>query len=214
MSSSKLWKSKLLKTSKFFLAIVLIFAWIFSGWPRIVSFAQEATSTPIESTAISAPTVVSSSPTIEQLASEEPVEEPLAEEVQTPEPFQPVLPPQPQLKEHKLEKRIILDKNAQHSCKALNFTIDISNKNSAIAELNLNGKRDSLEDLEIGSLPYGIDITFLTNANYSWSPAKSDNVAVLQIMNQVGSQKGNFSIPIIYQSGNSTMVCQINVINL
>jgi hypothetical protein len=35
----------------------------------------------------------------------------------------------------------------------------------------------------------------------------------LEIVNQPGSQKGNFSIPIIYTSSNSTTVCQINVIN-
>ncbi len=201
---------RLLKLPQFFLMLVLITSWIFSGWPNMVSFAQESTLAPTELIATSIVAVAPFSPIIEQ-----PVSEKLpAEEVQTSESSQPALPPQPALKERKLEKRIILDKNAQHECRATNFTIDISNKNSAIVELGLNGKRDSFEDLEIGSLPVGIDITFLNNANYAWSPAKSDNVAVLQITNQAGSQKGNFSIPIIYQSGNSTMICQINVINL
>jgi len=63
-------------------------------------------------------------------------------------------------------------------------------------------------------LPDGIDITFLNNADYFLSPSKSDNAAVVQITNQPDSQKGNFSIPIIYQSGNSTTICQINIINL
>ncbi len=209
---------RLSKISQLFLILILITGWIFPDWPPTVSFAQEATSTPpaltATTTATSTPATDSPSPIIEQPADEETSEEPPAEELQTPEPPQSALPPQPPLKERKLEKRIIVDKNAWHGCEAVNFTVDISNKNSAIVELNLNGKRDSLEDLEIGSLPYGIDITFLTNTNYSWSPAKSDNVAVLQIVNQVGSQKGNFSIPIIYQSGNSTAVCQINVVNL
>lgn len=42
MSSAKLWKMKLEKTSKFALIFVLIFAWIFAwifaGWPQIFNF--------------------------------------------------------------------------------------------------------------------------------------------------------------------------------
>ncbi len=195
-----------------FLVIVLIFAWIFSGWPQMVSFAEEAISTPTESTT-SMPSDAPFSPVIEQPASEEPPEVPPTEETQISELSQPALSSQPPLKEHKLEKQIILDENAQPGCQATNFTIDISNKNSAIVELDLNGKRDSFEDLEIGSLPLGIDIIFLNNADYSWSPSKSDNTAVLQITNQDGSQKGSFSIPIIYTKGNSTTICQINIVN-
>jgi hypothetical protein len=35
MSIPKLWKSKFSKISRFLLIFLLIFAWIFSGWPRI-----------------------------------------------------------------------------------------------------------------------------------------------------------------------------------
>lgn len=35
MSSAKLWKTKLSKTPKFLLMLVLITSWIFSGWPPI-----------------------------------------------------------------------------------------------------------------------------------------------------------------------------------
>lgn len=119
----------------------------------------------------------------------------------------------PPLKERKLEKKIQIDKNAFHSCAVNNFTIDISGQKQLTVELRLEGMRSDFEHLEIGSLPLGIDITFLSNADYNWQPQKDQEATVLQIINQEGSQKGNFSIPIIYQSGNSTTICQINVIN-
>ncbi|MBI1888549.1 MAG: hypothetical protein HYS15_01250 [Candidatus Spechtbacteria bacterium] len=157
-------KSVVLKIFRFFLVTILIFYWIFSGWPPIVSRAQVATST-VE-TASSTGSGASSSPIVEQPASEEPSEEPSAEELQAPEQIQLALPPQPPLKKHKLEKRVILDKNPLHGCQAVHFTTDISNKNSAIVGLGLNGRRNDLENIEIGSLPEGIDITFLNNAGY------------------------------------------------
>jgi hypothetical protein len=122
-------------------------------------------------------------------------------------------PPQPPLKERRFEKPVRFDKNPPHSCAAKNFSLNLSGVNQAIVEVEFTGMRSDSENLEIGSLPRGIDITFLNNADYSWSPSKSDSGAVLQIINHPGSQKGNFSIPIIYTSGNSTTVCQINIIN-
>ena len=201
-------KSVILKISRFFLVTILVFSWIFFGWPQMLSRAQEATST-----------VETLSPVTEQPASEEPAEEPPAEEeeLQVPEPPQPELPPQPPLKKHKLERRISIDKNARHGCQAVNFTVDMSNKNSASVELGLHGQRGSLENIEIGSLPDGIDITFLNNADYFLSPSKSDNAVVVEIANQPGSQKGNFSVSIIYtQKGgkDSSVICQINIVNL
>ncbi|MEK7453168.1 MAG: hypothetical protein AAB614_02960 [Patescibacteria group bacterium] len=211
---------------KFLLAMIFLFTWIFLGQLQTLSFAQEdistltelnATSTAeittsLQTTATSTP-VAFSSPIIEQLAKEDLQEEEVMAETQVVESSELSLSFQKSLKERKLEKLIILDKKAKHRCQAGNFTIDISNQNSAIVELGLNGKRGNFENLEIGSLPKGIDITFFNNADYSLSPLKSENHALLQIVNQVGSQKGNFSIPIIYQRGNSTVVCQINVIN-
>lgn len=130
-----------------------------------------------------------------------------------PEQAAPPLPPPPPLKERKLDKQVHFDKEARHSCVLKNFTINISGHDKTILEFKLEGARSDFENLEIGSLPLGIDITFLNNAGYSWRPQKNDNIAVLQITNQAGSQKGNFNIPIIYQSGDSTTACQVNVIN-
>jgi hypothetical protein len=144
---------------------------------------------------------------------EVPPEEFVEESTPQPESQSEPTPPSPLLKERKLEKEIHIDAGARHSCIAKNFSLNLSGRERDIVEIEFTGMRSDLESLEIGSLPLGIDITFLNNADYSWSPAKSDSKAVLQIVNQPGSQKGNFSIPIIYTSGNSTTVCQINIIN-
>jgi len=116
------------------------------------------------------------------------------------------------LKERKFSKIIILDKNARHSCLAKTFTINISHLKRATAFILFTGMRSSDENIEIGSLPLGIDITF-SNNNYFYNPSKNDEGVMLNIINYDNSQKGNFSIPIIYQSGNSTTICQINIIN-
>ncbi|MDO8522675.1 MAG: hypothetical protein Q7S12_00090 [bacterium] len=188
------------KISQIILIFTLSFGWIFSGWPLILSYAQEATTPEATSTP-------------ESLINEIEEEEAPAEEV-APVFSAPSEPSPPALKERKLNKKVRLDKNASHSCAAKNFSVNLSGQNQASIELEFNGLRSDTEDIEIGSLPLGIDITFFNNANYSFSPRRSDNGAVLQITNQPGSQKGNFSIPIIYTSGNSETICQINIINL
>lgn len=194
---------QLSKISKLFLLIVLISGWIFSGWPPTLSRAQETTSTPPDQ-------ATTSTSTISDLEIA-PTEEELPEEA--PPPSEPPQPQPPPLKEHKLQKEVQLDKNARHSCDARTFSVNLSGRDQAIVELEFGGARSDFENIEIGNLPLGIDITFLDNANYEYQPKRSDRGAVLQIVNQPGSQKGNFSIPIIYVSGNSTTICQINIIN-
>ena len=116
------------------------------------------------------------------------------------------------LKERKFSKTIILDKNARHSCLAKTFTLNVSHIKQTTAFILFTGMRSSDENIEIGSLPFGIDITF-SNNNYFYNPSKNDEGIMLDIVNYDNSQKGNFSIPIIYMSGNSTTICQINIIN-
>jgi hypothetical protein len=118
------------------------------------------------------------------------------------------------LKERRLEKypKTI---TTTTDCEVLNFTANISNTTSMIVELQL--KQDAtLQNLEIGSLPQGIDITFLNNASYALPFASVDRqkTAILHIINYPYSQKGNFNIPIIYTNNESTAICQINIINL
>jgi hypothetical protein len=151
-----------------------------------------------------------------EISPEESVDEPEPQPESQLESIQPTSPtslPKERIKERKLTKEIHIDARALHSCAAKNFSINLSGVNQVIAELEFTGMRSDFENLEIGSLPSGIDVIFLNNAAYEYWPQKRDGGVVLQITNQSGSQKGNFNIPIIYTSGNSTTVCQINVIN-
>jgi hypothetical protein len=210
------------KFIKITIIFLIIFAWIFSGWPAISLQAQEATSTTtLDSTETSTSETANSTPEVSPPPIEEPasqIEVPPEEEfIEEPAPqLQPQSEPMqspPLLKERKLTKEIHIDAGARHSCAAKNFNLNISGVNQAIVELEFTGMRSDSENLEIGSLPFGIDIVFLNNDAYEYRPQRIDSGAVLQITNQPGSQKGNFSIPIIYTSGNSATVCQINVIN-
>jgi len=133
------------------------------------------------------------------------------EDIVISEPLNPQLPP---IRERRFDKKVRIAKDARHSCAAKNFRIDISGQSQTIAEFTLDGDRSDIEAIKIGSLPLGIDITFLNNADHEYSPARKDDVFVLQIINQLGSQKGDFNIPILYTSGNETMICQLNVINM
>jgi len=121
----------------------------------------------------------------------------------------------PQLKSHFLNKKVEISKASPHRCEADNFTINISNKTSASLKILLKGKKVQRGELEIGNLPYGIDITFTQNQNYLQQISQNDNVLDLKIINQEGSQKGSFNIPILYtdKENNQTTVCQINIIN-
>lgn len=176
--------------------------------------ADNSTSTPAASPQaeeLALPTEISAED--EEEEEEEFIEETLPQPEPQPAPQSNPVPYLPLLKERKFTKMVRLNKDARHSCAAKSFTVDLSGRESVISELELSGTRSDFENIEIGSLPLGIDITFLSNADYTYAPPRNDNSVVLQIVNQPGSQKGNFSIPIIYTSDNSTTICQINVIN-
>jgi hypothetical protein len=178
---------------------------------------ENATNTATSSLGKTISTVVSlDSQSDSQISSEdEGVEESASEEITQPQEEQPQ-PPQPITKERKLNKEIKIKKDAQYFCKTKSFYIDISNiNNERIFEIEFEGKKPKNGVLEIGSLPLGIDITFLNKADYEWNVSQNENIAVLQIIKQVFSQKGNFNIPIIYTDKDSreSVICQINIIN-
>ncbi len=203
---------------RYLLISTLIIGWVFSGWPMIHIFAQEATSTPetppaatsTSPTAAATSTLEVATSTPQDITSNEEVEE-----TPIPEPPQPAAPSLPPLKERKLNKHPVIAAGAKHNCRAENFKIDISGRTSAQARIALGGKKVRSGEIEIGSLPLGIDIQFSENRDYLRGVSQNDGAFNLEISNQEGSQKGNFSIPILYtdkESGQTT-VCQINVIN-
>jgi hypothetical protein len=185
------------------------------------STSTNTTTNQINTTATSTIQTTSTFSSSENLTEETTIEETTEEEqaeISQPEliPEEPPQPPPPPLKQRKIEKEVKIDFSAPYICKAKNFSIDISNKNQAIIEIELLGTKPQNSTLEIGNLPLGIDITFLNTANYTWNPLPNEITAVLQITNQPGSQKGNFNIVILY-TDNSTQkssICQVNIINL
>lgn len=127
-----------------------------------------------------------------------------------------VRPPPPPLVTREFKKRVTPDVRARHSCEAETFRVDISQKNSATVRVMFQRANDALYEIEIGGLPQGVDVTFSRSSSYQQVQAANDKVLELAIHNQGNSQKGNFSIPIVYtQKGaqDSSVICQINIIN-
>jgi hypothetical protein len=66
-------------------------------------------------------------------------------------------------------------------------------------------------------LPNGIDIVFENNSDYEYRPDPSQDTLVLDIQNEEGSQKGDFSVLIIFtreEVEDSSVICQMNITNL
>jgi hypothetical protein len=195
--------NKFLKISIVFL---LVFCWVFSEGVRIWQKPKVASAQLTEETQLSEEEQSSeNSDTLD--------EEGVSLSVAVIEELQ-VAQTEP-LKERKVEKIVNLDKDAYHKCNIEPFQIDISNRQTAFVHILLEkGKIQGSEEIEIGSLPIGIDLLFSKNEDYLYRPQIDESSLDVEITNQPGSQKGNFSIPIIYTSGNSTTICQINIINL
>lgn len=114
------------------------------------------------------------------------------------------------------KKDIVIDQSATHSCQVETFRVDISDKSSETALILLNKSADMSYEVEIGSLPIGIDVYFAKNELYKYNVASSDTSLELKIIKKNDSQKGDFTIPIFYtQKGinKSSVICQINIVN-
>jgi len=110
---------------------------------------------------------------------------------------------------------IHLDQTTKHFCLVDPFRLTIREGEIQTTLVKLNKNKNNLaETLEIGNLPEGIEIFFDKNTSYSIKPTKDENELELKIIALPNAQKGNFSIPIIYESDNSQTICQINVISL
>ncbi len=211
-------KAAILKILQNLSIFVLIFAWIYNfplpdsafwknlggqNWSAV--FAEEATT----STSTSTNEIITQPQIDEGIAPEE-----IAPEEIAPLP-EPAPLPKPPFKERMLNKNFRFARDAAHRCNVETFKIDISGRLSAQARIMLSGKKIQSGEIEIGSLPIGIDIQFSQNENYLHGVSQNDNAFDLEIDNQEGSQKGNFNIPILYtnEETNQTIICQINIIN-
>ncbi len=217
-------KAAILKILRNLSIFVLIFAWVYNfslpdyafwkilggqGW--LLVFAEEI---PFLTTTTSTSTneIITQPQIDEESAPEENAPEEIEEIVPSPELSPPNLPP---LKERVLNKNFRIAQTAAHRCNAETFRIDVSGKTSAQARIMLGGKKVQSGEIEIGSLPLGIDIQFSDGRDYLRGVSQNDGAFDLGITSQNGSEKGNFSIPILYtdKETNQTTICQINIIN-
>ncbi len=137
------------------------------------------------------------------------------EEVSNEPSLEPVIE-SPPLTVRNFNKIISLDPDAVHNCEAEKFYTDISNTEFSQIALAVTPAQNVQNQLEIGSLPLGIDIRFTTNNLYTYSLQGAENRVDLSVISQAGSQKGNFTIPIVYTQigeSDSTVVCQVNLVN-
>lgn len=156
----------------------------------------------------------------ELIPAEEPeiIEEVPVEEVSVEETFQPIIEPAPlppRLSSRDFSKDIVIDPNATHSCEAEPFSIDVSGRDVFFTKITLKKMPEEKYEMEIGSLPDGIDVRF-NNDDYFFQPDSDGDIISLQILNEEGSRTGNFTIPVIFSeksNQDSSVICQINIIN-
>jgi len=129
-----------------------------------------------------------------------------AVQVTTTEESKPIF--QEPLKIRKFEKMINIKNLDDLSCSADQFSVNIKEGETKFVNIKLSGQ--GIKNLEIGSLPDGIDIIFAENNDYQIFTNK--DIVQIKIYRQKGSERGNFSIPIIFNSRSSTIICQINII--
>ncbi len=120
--------------------------------------------------------------------------------------------------ERKVTKKIVLDKNATHSCEPSLFSINLRNGGSTQINISLlKNSATGFGSLEIGSLPKGIDVKINENGQYSKQIEENEESISLSISKQSGAQTGSFNVPIIYTIQNpsraSSFICQINLVN-
>lgn len=123
---------------------------------------------------------------------------------------------QPNIKRRELKNQVIFDEKAGHSCEVENFKVEISDKSVSYGKIILNKEASFLYELEIGGLPQGIDVVFIKNNSYKYTPNTNEKTVELEIKNSANSQKGDFNVPIIYiKKGekDSFASCQINIVN-
>lgn len=126
------------------------------------------------------------------------------------------VPVLPVLSVRNFQKDILIDKEASHSCKSIPFKVNISGVDTYILPLVLEKAVEDLYELEIGSLPNGVDVTFAKNNQYIYSPEANESEVDLKITNEIGSQKGDFNVSVIFSkkdTNDSSVICQINIIN-
>ncbi len=113
------------------------------------------------------------------------------------------------------DREIIVDPLAVHTCRAETFPVDITEETSTTTHLLLTTSSSTREQLEIGSVPKGINVTFGGDRDYTLRPKGGDPVPVV-ITKEEDSQTGSFTVPVMYTAfgkKDSIVICQIGITN-
>lgn len=115
------------------------------------------------------------------------------------------------------ERNILVDPEATHFCIIPSGQINIVNQKLTPESVILQGNPNLAFELEIVAVPPGIKIEFTKTKTVLYSSTGKEDKVEIEIKNEKDSQAGNFSVPIIYtqksDSDNSTVICQLNIIN-
>lgn len=116
-----------------------------------------------------------------------------------------------------MAEAVVVDRSAKHSCKVDVFRTDVSETVTSTLSVKFFGTSAlAAYDVEIGSLPNGIDVRFEKNNDYLYDFRGKETTLQLVVNNQDGSLAGDFTIPIIYTlkgKKESSVICQLNIVN-
>ncbi len=104
--------------------------------------------------------------------------------------------------------------NGSHTCSVTPFVVNISNT-SAVTKVsiqNINHTGEESKTLVLGELPRGLNIMF-ANKEFSQNITSPSTEFNISIEKNANSQKGSFTVPILYSVGETTVICQVNIIN-
>lgn len=113
-------------------------------------------------------------------------------------------------------KKIFVNQDAVHTCTTKVFTVDMKGRTSTQNTLILTKEADIAYEIEVGSLPTGIDVRFNDTNSYNRHIGLEDNMIDFTVTKKANAAIGSFTIPIIYtQKGvfDSSVICQINIVN-
>ncbi len=123
----------------------------------------------------------------------------------------------PNLSERQVTRKIVIDPNATHSCTLSDFSTDLGNGTTQVSIMLTKANQPGVENLEIGSLPDGINVKIVATGSYTKTIEQKESSVLVLVSKQNGAQQGSFNIPILYTLKNpektSTAICQINIVN-
>jgi hypothetical protein len=119
---------------------------------------------------------------------------------------------------HQYRKEVSVDAAADHFCETSPSLLDLTRQESARFFVNLShGTSTGHEYLDLGSMPYGIDMRFVNGNRYRFDRVEEQSEVEVSVSVLPGAQRGSLSIPIIYtkeREQDSSVICQINILNL